>query len=140
MAEVLIRMRAVKKKSLKKGIAGFTLVEILVSTAILAIAVTGILISFLKSMELAEVSRNSSLAIQAARGRMEQMRSTLIIIMIQALDPGGSLLCWEERLRSFTGRLVNLTVPPVNRLPVTAGTLFMITVPWSGNRRRISRV
>ena len=65
-----------KKKSFKNGSSGFTLVEILVSTAILAIAVTGILISFLKSMELAEVSRNSSLAIQAARGRMEQMRST----------------------------------------------------------------
>ncbi|HSV43529.1 MAG TPA: type II secretion system protein [Candidatus Bathyarchaeia archaeon] len=55
---------------------GATLVEVLVTAAILAVAVTGILMSYLQCMELTEVAKNMSRAVQAAQTRMEQIRST----------------------------------------------------------------
>jgi len=50
--------------------------ELLIASAIMIVTVTGILISYLRALELNEVSHNSSLAVQGARSRMEQIRST----------------------------------------------------------------
>ena len=56
--------------------SGFTLVELLVASAILIITIVGILISYVRSLELAELSRNSSVAINASRSQIEQMKNT----------------------------------------------------------------
>jgi Tfp pilus assembly protein PilV len=56
--------------------SGMTLVEILVASAVLILAVTGILTAYLRAMELAEISRNMSRAIHAAQTRMEEIRSS----------------------------------------------------------------
>lgn len=55
---------------------GYTLVEILVAAFILVIAVTAILVSYIRCLELNEVSRNSSVGIRAARSKMEEIKST----------------------------------------------------------------
>ena len=55
---------------------GFTLAEIIIATAVFMIAFVGILLSYLRSVELSELSRNSSTAVQAARSRMEQIKDT----------------------------------------------------------------
>src|SRR3989338_9446632 len=56
--------------------SGFTLVELLVASAILIITIVWILISYIRSLELAELSRNSSVAINASRSQIEQMKNT----------------------------------------------------------------
>ena len=55
---------------------GFTLVEVLVASAVLILATTGILLSYLRCLELNEVSRNSSLAVKVAKSKMEEIKST----------------------------------------------------------------
>lgn len=62
-------------QSLKKE-NGFTLVELLVSAGILTIVVAGMMISYIRCMELNEVSQNKSMATKAARSRMELIRMT----------------------------------------------------------------
>jgi len=54
---------------------GFTLIELLVASAILIAAVSGILLSYLRCLELNEVSRNSSLAVKMAQSRLEQIKA-----------------------------------------------------------------
>ncbi len=55
---------------------GFTLAELVVAAGILGVVVGGILVSYMRCMELNEASRNKSLAIKAARDRMEVIRTT----------------------------------------------------------------
>lgn len=55
---------------------GFTLAELMVSTGILGIVIAGILVSFIRCMELNEVSQNKSTATKAARSRMEVIKMT----------------------------------------------------------------
>jgi len=55
---------------------GFTLAELLVSTAILGIVIAGILVSYIRCMELNEVSQNKSIATKAARTQMEVIKMT----------------------------------------------------------------
>ncbi len=68
---------------------GATLVEVLVTSAILAVAVTGILMSYLNCMELTEVARNMSQAVHLAETRMEQIRSTTYAAIKAAYDNVG---------------------------------------------------
>lgn len=74
MRPPLLLVRQKMKKMLNNN--GMTLVEILVASAVLILAVTGILTSYLRAMELAETSRNMSRAIHAAQTRMEEIRSS----------------------------------------------------------------
>ncbi len=54
----------------------FTLVELLFASAIMIITVTGILMSYLRCLELNEMTRNSALALKAATTQMEKVKST----------------------------------------------------------------
>ena len=54
----------------------FTLIELMVAAAILLVTLVGILLSYVRSLELAELSKNSSIAVNAVRSRMEQIRNT----------------------------------------------------------------
>jgi len=53
-----------------------TLPELLIAAGILALAITGILLSYMRCMELNEISQNTSVAIKAATSRLEQIRNT----------------------------------------------------------------
>lgn len=63
------------RKANQEACAGFTLVELLVSSALLILAVTGVLLSYIRALELNEISKNSSLAVQSARTRMDQIKN-----------------------------------------------------------------
>ncbi len=63
-----------KKKRFHKE--GMTLPELMIATGILALCMTGILISYLRSMELNEISGNMSTAVKAAESRLALIRST----------------------------------------------------------------
>lgn len=69
-------MRIYRKHNKEISQSGFTLVELLVASMILIITIVGILISYIRSLELAEMSRNSSVAINASRSQIEQMKNT----------------------------------------------------------------
>ena len=55
---------------------GFTLVELLIAFAVLVTAVAGILLSYLRCMELNEVARCATLSNEEARQRMETVKAT----------------------------------------------------------------
>jgi len=65
-----------KRLQRKDGKNGLTLVELLIAMAILILAVGGILLSYIRCIELNETAKNSSLAVQAAKSRMELIKST----------------------------------------------------------------
>src|SRR3989338_319004 len=67
-------MRRQKRKSQTQK--GFTLVELLISSAILMIAIVGILVSYLRCLELAEIAKNKTTAMNAVKSRMEQIKNT----------------------------------------------------------------
>lgn len=55
---------------------GFSLPELMVTVIILAIVFVGILMSFIRCMDLNELSRNSSISIAAVKSRMEQINNS----------------------------------------------------------------
>ena len=55
---------------------GFTLVELMVATGVFVLAFAGILLTYVKCMELNELSRNSSYAMSAVTSRVEQIVNT----------------------------------------------------------------
>ena len=61
-------------KSISRKIRGFTLVELLLATAILAIVLTGLLQVFIRSSMLTEITRNKTAAMNEALGKMEEIR------------------------------------------------------------------
>ena len=59
-----------------KGTEGFALVEVMVSAVIMILAFVGILVTYMKCMELNEMSRNKSMATKAAKTRMELINTS----------------------------------------------------------------
>ncbi len=55
---------------------GFTFVELLISTVLLASLFTGVMLTILKSMELSELTNNSSLAVLAAQNKLAEIENT----------------------------------------------------------------
>lgn len=53
----------------------FTLIELMVAAVVFILAFVGILLSYLKCLELNEISKNSSLAVRATKGRLEEIRN-----------------------------------------------------------------
>lgn len=53
---------------------GFTLLELMIACAILIIALTGVLATYVACLDLAETTKNSNLALGAAQAEVEQMR------------------------------------------------------------------
>jgi hypothetical protein len=56
--------------------SGMTLVEVMIATSIFLIAVIGILSTYVKYLELDEISRGSAVALQAANSKVEQIKNT----------------------------------------------------------------
>ena len=63
-------------KSRAAGNNGFTLAELIVAAAIMATVIAGILVSYIRCMELNEASQNKSMALKAARSRMETIKGS----------------------------------------------------------------
>ncbi len=68
----ILRMRTLSKEFPK----GFSLVEILIASGIFLLAFVGILMSYLTCLDLAQFSKNTSIAVRAVQGRMETIRNT----------------------------------------------------------------
>ncbi len=64
------------KKCRPKNQEGFTLVELLVVAAILITLFAGSLMAFFRSIQLGEISRNSSNALLVTKNRLEQIKNT----------------------------------------------------------------
>lgn len=62
---------------------GFTLIELLIAGVIFLLVFTGILATYIACLELAEISKNSSIATQTCKGRLETIKDT-DFIQIQA--------------------------------------------------------
>ncbi len=69
-------MDSYKKKQHFADVNGLTLVELLVATMVFSLAFLGLLLTFVKSMELHETSRNSTYALNAVKSRVEQIKNT----------------------------------------------------------------
>ncbi len=54
---------------------GFTLLELLIASGILVIALTGLLATYAACFDLVETTRNSNLALNAAQKNLEEMRN-----------------------------------------------------------------
>ena len=54
---------------------GFTLPELMISALILGVTFVGLLLTFVKCMELNELSRNSMTAVAAAKSKMEEIKN-----------------------------------------------------------------
>jgi len=67
-------MNIEREKRLRRQ--AFTLVELMFASAIMIVTVTGILMSYLRCLELHEMTKNSALALKAATTRMETVKST----------------------------------------------------------------
>lgn len=55
---------------------GFTLVELMVAAVIMIIAFVGILVAYIRCLEISEMSKNSSTALTASKSHMEQIKNT----------------------------------------------------------------
>ena len=55
---------------------GFTLAELIVAAGIMVVVFAGILMSYIRCMELNEASQNKSMATKAARSQMEVIRNS----------------------------------------------------------------
>ncbi len=68
-------MRFTGFKNDRRG-KGFTIVELLISSVVFMVTVIGILYSYLKCLELSEIGRNSSIAVQASKNKMEDIKNS----------------------------------------------------------------
>jgi len=56
--------------------SGMTLVELLIAAGILVLTLTGILVSYLACLELAEISKNASTALHEVKSKIEEIQNT----------------------------------------------------------------
>ncbi len=63
-------MRLLNKKN-----RGFSLVEVLVTFAILALCLTGLLATYVSLFYMSDLSRNTSLAVNAVQAKMEEIKN-----------------------------------------------------------------
>ncbi|MFP4472346.1 MAG: hypothetical protein ACLFPX_00555 [Candidatus Omnitrophota bacterium] len=79
------------KKHKLKAKSGATLVEGLVSTAILGLVITGVLLSYVRSLEMLEISQNMSRSLRDAQAQMEAVRSDITGASPMCADPSSKL-------------------------------------------------
>ena len=58
------------------GQQGLTLVELMIAAVIMVTAFTGVLLTYIKCVELSELSKNSSIALSAAKNQLENIKNT----------------------------------------------------------------
>ncbi|MFH1691621.1 MAG: prepilin-type N-terminal cleavage/methylation domain-containing protein [Candidatus Omnitrophota bacterium] len=65
---------------------GFTLLELLIASGVLIIALTGLLATYAACYDLAETTRNSNLALNAAQETLEEMRNINFLSVFSLYD------------------------------------------------------
>lgn len=68
-------MKSMSYKTIR-GEEGFALAEIMVAAVVMILAFVGILVTYIKCLELNEMSQNKSIATRAAKTRMEQINNS----------------------------------------------------------------
>lgn len=91
--------------------AGVSLVELMVAVVILLIAIVGLIATLLSSMALREVTRETAIASEAARMKIEEMRDTAfdnIFTTYNATDDFAvnGLLLQDSDVDGFAGKIV----------------------------------
>jgi len=81
-----IIVRVLNYQEKHKRCKGFTLPELLIATVILMLVFVGMLLGYIRGMELSEMSRNSSRAILLAKSRVEQIRNTPFNQLVATYD------------------------------------------------------
>ncbi|MFZ5801181.1 MAG: type IV pilus modification PilV family protein [Candidatus Omnitrophota bacterium] len=69
--------------------SGFTLVELMVATLILAIVLVGLLASYIACLQLTDLARNTSVAINLAQTKMEEIKNAAYTSIKNDYDPAG---------------------------------------------------
>lgn len=126
-------------KSEKCSSAGFTMIELLIAMVIATIMFTGIYLVSLQTMNLLQLAKDESRAIQAAQYEMEKLRSrTWMSLLTMAedttFDTGDNVAL--SFLRNGAGQIkrTNITPSGVTAVPLLA---VSVTVSWDrfdGNR------
>ncbi len=75
-----------KNLGIRQTRRGFTLPELLIAAVVFVLTFVGILLSYLRCMELNELSRNSSLAVAAVKSRMEDIKNTDFVNISSTYD------------------------------------------------------
>ncbi|MFH1655613.1 MAG: type II secretion system protein [Candidatus Omnitrophota bacterium] len=104
----------------------FTLMELMIAALILAIVLVGLLASYLSCMQLAEIAKNTSIAMNAARAQTEH---------IEEHDFDNIKIDYDNE--AFP--LVNLTGMGVSYVDDTDPDLLLVTVTvcWRQQRGRV---
>lgn len=88
---------------------GFTFLELLISSAILVVALSGIVSAYISSSELAEQTKNSNLALGAIQEELEALRKVTL--------PNSAAVYYFNISENVSGSLNNLgriTITPIN--------------------------
>lgn len=100
--------------------------ELVVAAGILGIVVGGILVSYMRCMELNEASRNKSLAVKAVRDQMEVIRMTSFANLVSTYN-GVSF-----NVAGFSGKGISyVTAIDAKNLEIT------VSVSWKQNNGRV---
>lgn len=63
-------------KTKKFTAKGFTLVELMIAATIFLLTFVGVLVSYLTCLDLAELSKNTSVAVHASKAKLETVKNT----------------------------------------------------------------
>ena len=111
---------SLQKLSKKKSLAGFTLSELLLATAILVIALSGLLLLFANCILLNESNRHLAVATSHAQFAMEEIKST----SFGSTAPNYNGVCWNNAtiqskgLSPLSNETVCITVTGITLLDV----------------------
>jgi len=96
---------------------GFSLIELLIAVGIFLLAFVGILVSYLTCLELAQLSKNTSIAVHAVKARLETIENT-------AFDQT------KATYNNITFTTAGLTGMGVSYVDDTNPRLLKITIPF----------
>jgi len=110
------------------GNKGFTLAELMVATFVMVVGFVGLLTTFIRCIELNEISRNSSIAVAAVKTQMEQIKNT---------NPPANMIAAFNAVPFAVNGLTGMGVSYVNN--TTDPNLYEITVTvcWQQKNGRI---
>lgn len=93
-------MRKIPYRTVKGNQDGFTLIELLVATGITVLMISALLMVYVRVIALNEISRDSYLALTAARTQMEQIKNAFQL----AKDSEGGEVAYDAVLTTYHGK------------------------------------
>ena len=122
-----------RQKSIRKN--GFSLIELMISAAILVAAVLPIFMLFYYYLVAMEISRNTTIAVSDAAFILESMRSTdpVVIADVVALYPQAT--DFTGRIGSVPTKLTDEVVTVAYQDPDADPLVVTVTVTWKDQVR-----